>query len=287
MGWSEQEDTQLKAYMAIARGDEARGIEDYEAALASYEDALQIYRHTGDQWGAANILLSLADLHADMEEYARALELYSEVVRFTISDLESRLYDLEHGLGEGLLQRAIAYLRRALRRDTPDWIIDLQARAFGGRAGVYWYSERYAQAIADYTRAIELKPDSFYAYSGRGQVRAEIGEYVKALEDLDRALGIGTEDSIAEAYARNGRGLACGGLRRYQEAFKEFDASIDRSPDNGWVYYNRAQVYERMEEFGKAREDYQTALEKSDPPLHALKREKAGARLRELESKGR
>ena len=42
-------------------------------------------------------------------------------------------------------------------------------------------------AIADYNKAIELKPDYALAYSDRGLVRSELGDKKGALEDLQKA----------------------------------------------------------------------------------------------------
>jgi hypothetical protein len=44
-----------------------------------------------------------------------------------------------------------------------------------------------ASPSSDYDKALELDPNSFRAYNGRGQVRAEMDEFQKAVVDLDRA----------------------------------------------------------------------------------------------------
>jgi len=81
------------------------------------------------------------------------------------------------------------------------------------RADSLWYNGRLHEAIADYTQALELKPNHAPTLSGRGQVLMECDEFGRALEDLDSALNSieAVEGADAnwkvklEAYIRNGR----------------------------------------------------------------------------------
>lgn len=61
-----------------------------------------------------------------------------------------------------------------------------RALALRLRAGSHWYGGRLHEAIADYTRALELKPNDGSALSGRGQVLMERGEFGRALDDPNR-----------------------------------------------------------------------------------------------------
>lgn len=167
------------------------------------------------------------------------------------------------------------------------------SEAHRGRGAALWYLGRLQDAIPDYTRALDLKPNDCLSLSGRGQVLAESGHYAKALEDLDLALRVlptaagGGPAWTAwrahiEAFTRNGRGLALSGLGDAAAAMREFDQSIALSPDNAWVFHNRALAYERAGDLQRARADYQQSLIKAEPALSPAQREKAKARLREL-----
>jgi tetratricopeptide (TPR) repeat protein len=167
------------------------------------------------------------------------------------------------------------------------------AMAHAARANLFWYVGKLQEAVRDYSRALELDPDNIVSHSGRGQVLAELGDNEKALIDLDFALQVLTSDasdnprfsewrSRAEAFRRNGRGLALGGLGDFGGALAEFERSINLCPDNAWVYYNRAQVYERAGDARKAIADYQISLSKKNPALNPLRKERAQERLREI-----
>ncbi len=168
--------------------------------------------------------------------------------------------------------------------------------AYCGRAGQLWYTGRLQEAIRDYSRALELKPGDVLSLSGRGQVLAEAGENGRAMEDLDLALvalkTVSKPDSTwakwyeqIEAFVHNGRGFALAGLGESGPAMDEFEVSISLSPENGWVYHNRAQVYERAGDREKASSDYQKALTKKDPALSPPRKEHAEIRFRELSNR--
>ena len=108
-----------------------------------------------------------------------------------------------------------------------------------------------------------------------------MGEYRKAIEDLDKAISLNTRDQTLEAYSRNARALAFAGLQDYKQALTEFEASIKLCPENGWVYYNRGLAYEWMGKSNKALTDFKTALEKKNPPLNAIRRERTKARVQQ------
>jgi tetratricopeptide (TPR) repeat protein len=168
--------------------------------------------------------------------------------------------------------------------------------AYGERAAAFWYTGRLEEAIRDYSRALELRPTDILSLSGRGQVLAEAGELRRAMEDLNLALQtlktLSRPDSTRdqwyeqiEAFIHNGRGFALAGLGESGPASEEFAISIKLSPENAWVYHNRAQVYDRAGSGEKACEDYQKSLTKKHPALSPNRKAHAQARVRELSNR--
>jgi tetratricopeptide (TPR) repeat protein len=74
-----------------------------------------------------------------------------------------------------------------------------QAIAYHLRAESHWYGGSLSDAIADYSRALELNPKDVSAFLGRGQVFMECRDFSRALADLDAALG--SIDSVPGADA--------------------------------------------------------------------------------------
>jgi tetratricopeptide (TPR) repeat protein len=96
---------------------------------------------------------------------------------------------------------------------------------------------------------------------GRGQVYAESGEFSWAIEDLDfvhdnleqAQISDGSLKTQVQAYSFSGRALAHAGLGDFDRDLSEFDRSIFLCPDNAFVYFNRAVVYENKGRFADAR----------------------------------
>lgn len=236
-------------------------------------------------------------------------------IQSVLNEARALIYAEEYQRAREILLRAVKFRERLQDAKTIDWILRSLActwifqdrfeeqvaffsdyvqrypndcAAYENRAAALWYSGRLREALEDYSRAIELKPTDLQSRSGRGQVFAELGESDKAIEDLDIALRVveaapEPDDSWrewhrhTEAFVRNGRAVALAGLAKIQEAMAEFEISISLSPDNAWVYYNRAKVRDRLGERDEALADYRTALAKKEPPLAPRQREVARA----------
>jgi tetratricopeptide (TPR) repeat protein len=133
-------------------------------------------------------LLQEAHAHLRLKEYnkARASLLQAIGSRDSINEPLTISYLLMSLSSTWLLtekyQDGIAFFSEYLSR-YPE-----VSPAYCGRAEALWYTGRLHEAIRDYSRALELKPDDILSLSGRGQVLAEVGENGRAVEDLNLAL---------------------------------------------------------------------------------------------------
>lgn len=158
------------------------------------------------------------------------------------------------------------------------------------RAEAFWYDGQLSQAIRDYSRAIELNATDILSRSGRGQVLAELGHSADAIRDLDLALQLldtlrntdQTRDEWCrdiEAFVRRGRGVALAVSGQTGDAINEFTRSATLNPDNAWVYYSRARIYDQQTDRQQALADYSTAIAKSEPALTPTQKELARTRI--------
>ena len=149
------------------------------------------------------------------------------------------------------------------------------------RGWICWYSEQHVEALDDYTRLLEMEDDDdeINVLNSRGQVLAEMGEWDRALEDLERAVDRSRNEGQAEllAYALNGRSLALAGLGRIDESTRDFHESVSLRPGNAWTYYNRGIVLHQQGDRSEAIGFFEKALDASEPPLNKRKRERAQA----------
>jgi len=218
--------------------------ERYEDALQVYGKGLEAAQQSGNLQEWADTLAAMGELFHSLERYGEAVQCFTDYVELA---------------------------------DEPNDLL-----GYEGRAYAYYYDEQYREAVADFTAILDRDPTFHNARFGRAQALAQMGEYEVALADLERAAGSEGEDAVPQAWIHNWRGFALAGLGRYKRALSEFATSIEASPDNPWVYYNRARAYEWMGELDEAAGDYERALVKEDPPLNPSKRERAEVRLAEL-----
>jgi tetratricopeptide (TPR) repeat protein len=198
-----------------------------EKAVATYREAIAIWREVGNVRAEANALIELGDIYRALEEYDSSVVAATEALQVMPGD----------------------------------------PRAHIARAAANWHRGQLQAAIGDYAGALEADPRLAAAYSGRGQVLAEVGRFEEALQDLDRALELASGDLMLTSYSRIGRGVAYAGLGRHSRALEEFQASLDLTPANAWTYYNRARAYESMGQLENAVLDYRASLEMRNPAL--------------------
>ena len=116
----------------------------------------------------------------------------------------------------------------------------------GSEAGAAFYLKRgedfsgakqYDRAIADYTTAIQLKPDYAEAYNDRGFAYYLKGDAERAIADYTRAIALRPNypmayNSRGVVYMSHGYGAA--------KSVPDFDRAIALKPDFRYAYINRA-----------------------------------------------
>ena len=85
----------------------------------------------------------------------------------------------------------------------------------------------YQEAVAEYYKAIQLKPNFVEAYSSRGFAYHNMGRHRLALRDFDEAIALDPE--YASAYA--GRSLAYTILGSYTEAERDLELAMSFGVD--------------------------------------------------------
>src|SRR5262245_59240745 len=93
------------------------------------------------------------------------------------------------------------------------------------------------RAIADYTAAIELKPDYAEAYNDRGFAYYLKGDFERAISDYARAIEL--RPNYPKAYNSRGVAYMQGGYGA-AKSVPDFDRAIELKPDFRYAYINRA-----------------------------------------------
>jgi tetratricopeptide (TPR) repeat protein len=116
---------------------------------------------------------------------------------------------------------------------------------------------RHVDAVADFTRTLELDPENAWATASRGQAYQAIGHYGDALADLDRAI----ELDPGLLWAIVDRGLTYQAMERYDEAIADFTRAIELAPSYAWAIVNRGETFGYMKRYDDAVADFTRAIE--------------------------
>jgi len=183
-----------------ALGDVHTRKSEFAEAVARYQEALPLYKATGVRWGEANTLLALGEVHRMKDEFAEAVARYHEALP--------------------LFQATSAWLG--------------EANTLKALGDVHTRKSEFAEAVARYQEALPL-----YQVTG-----ARLGEAntLRALGDVHYM-----RDEVAEAVAR------------YQEALPLYKTTVDRQGEANTLLA-LGEVHRRKSEFPEAVARYQEAL---------------------------
>jgi len=94
---------------------------------------------------------------------------------------------------------------------------------------------KYDEAIAEYTKAIELDPNFAYAYNNRGVAYKNKGQYDLAIADYNRAIELDPND----ADYWNNKGVALNKLGRPDEAMECYNKALQIDPSHEYAKNNK------------------------------------------------
>ena len=121
----------------------------------------------------------------------------------------------------------------------------------------HFLTQRYTEAIAAYTQAIETAPRDARAYKQRGLAHARLGNVQQAYEDLNKAIALDPQDAIAY----NQRGIASFAAGNAQAALKDFSKTIELQPQLAEAYNNRGIMARTLGDYRQAGKDFERAAQ--------------------------
>jgi tetratricopeptide (TPR) repeat protein len=175
--------------LAGVRRRQARMVGDLDAAEKHLRAALCLYVTMDDRYDAGRVLVELAEISLAAGDYLTAAELASQAAERIPGDTAALTV---LGYGE-------------------------------------WLAGSIADAEVTFGRALYWDADAAAALVGRGQVRADLGDYAAALDDLNQALKHEL-DRGTEADARSARALALAALGRAADAVEDLAESRRLDP---------------------------------------------------------
>jgi tetratricopeptide (TPR) repeat protein len=125
------------------------------------------------------------------------------------------------------------------------------------RGVAHWRLRQYDKAIADYSRAIELKADETAVRHKRGLAHAALHQYDRAIADYSRAIELKAD--FAEAWSN--RGACRSSLHQYDRAIADCSRAIKLKADFAPAWCNRGNAHQSLRQHAKAIADYSKAIE--------------------------
>jgi tetratricopeptide (TPR) repeat protein len=136
--------------------------------------------------------------------------------------------------------------------------------AYDWRGLSYYYSDQFDLAILDFSKAIELDPSDKLAYDNRGLSYIEKGQYDLAIMDFNTLI-VQFKGDYNNVFFDRGRALF--GQGKYDSALNDFNTDLHINPRNEQGYSYRADIYIMKGETAQAIKDLNKVIELSDDPI--------------------
>lgn len=120
-------------------------------------------------------------------------------------------------------------------------------------------NQNYKEALEDFNRAIELKPDESTSYYCRGLVKLISKNHENILEDFNEALRLQMNEQNIIYYM----GLANYETGDFGSAIKDFSRYINEVSDFAETYFNIAMCYKKLKDYQKAIEFFTETINKN------------------------
>ena len=238
----------------------------YEEAIADYTKIIELSTSSDERFSdRVKAYRGRAELYVKINDYANAMKDLTECIRIEKSDVsKAEAYDNRADFYKykiGITSKANADYKKAIEFFTKamasakdkDTLLHLEHT----RANLYVQIEDYKNAIADYTKIIDIKPQDYLTYERRADVYKELKQYDKAISDYLRCI----ELMPGDAYRYDPLGKLYVELKQYDKAIGIHNKRIKINPTQVLGYVYRGDTYIEMEEYKKAISDYSKAIE--------------------------
>ncbi len=226
------------ANASLRHAEVARTAGDPSGAERYFREALSMFIVLDDRYSAARALSMIADLRYLDGDYLAAADLNRQAVERMPGDVH----------------------------------------ALTGLAYAQWRAGSPADAEATFNEVLRWNSQVALALAGRGQIRADLGRYEYALDDLDQALALQLARE-AETDARSARALALAGLGRAAEANEELATSLEHDPKRARSRLRAGRIAAILGEQDKIANEIELALS-GRPALSSAEQEAARRVLR-------
>ena len=237
------------------RGRQFLEMKDYQNAANDFNKCIKvnpnygkyIYVHRGSTYERQG------DLQKAEADYLHAVEI--EPTHYTPTESLGNFY-----MNHGEYQKAVETFTKLMTINKSETPVLLRAHS-------YRLLKDYNNAVADYTRALDISSKNLLAYFWRGYSYNELKDYKNALKDYNTLIEMNPNYSINSYF---NRGYANAFLQNFDAAIADFTKFINTEQKNVNAYIYRAWTYESIGDYKNALADFDKALE-LDPQNENIK----------------
>ncbi len=256
-------DADIKALTYYILGSLFQNYEDYEKAIASYEEHLRTAKDP-----LTITFLRLMTCYESVYEDEKALEYVNHCININPQYTDNTLNKSNILCSLGRFDEALEYVNQYIEKSNASYT------ALFLRARIYNYMKDYENAIKDFSALIDMEESSAGIYSLRGHAYLQQGNNEMAQKDFDKAISM---YEAQEEYDFNIT-MAYIGTGNYERALEIAEEAYDYyEKDN---LYNTACIYALMNDSENALKFLEMAvnekvihieLAKSDPDLQSIR----------------
>ena len=252
----------------------------FQAALKTYKQALELFRQTNHKRGEAETLFNIGVIYRVLSQYSQATEFVEQALEI------ARTLSQQNLIASGLSERgviayslsqypeAIEYYQQAIELSQEIGDQYIEARTLDHLGVLYRRQGDYDQALALHQQALAIlqeinqKSSQAIVLNNIGVVYNRQGNYPKALEYNQKALAISREfgDLYIESRILLSLGVVYQNLSQYSKTQKLFEQALNIKEEIGdqigvgQTLNNLGGVYNSLGEYSQALAIYQKAL---------------------------
>lgn len=229
----------------------------------TYEKALAHLRTAQEQNPLPLYTQLEGDIYFALQDYAKSLEAYRKVNESPLASPASyfsaakaaELLKSDPKEIVTLMDSCVARITKPVQAQDAVYLLE--------RAQAYMNNNQARQAVADYDAYFEAVKgqvnDVFYFY--REQAALKSRQYQRALDDIAKAIELNPD----ELSYRTEAGVINLRVGRYEEAVRELDHVIGKTPEYAEAYRLRGLCHAQMKKTKEAEADFVRAKELGDP----------------------
>lgn len=208
--------------------------------------------------------------------YGNPCERIQSVARQRVDDYNKQVEELKQKLStvaspsetQSQILASLSKEQADELRKLNDRIIDdpEDAEAYEARGRIFYNAKDFDNAIADFTKVIELGRGSDLTYWYRGYSYVELERLEEGFQDYSKSLELKENPA-----ALNNRGVIYADWEKYKKAVEDYDRAIELRPDYSLCYSNRVVAYYFLKQYDKVLEDCAKAIELGDAPTHVYR----------------